>query len=96
MKKKILLLLLALLIVHCTFNIEHCTAQWEQFDAIRGGCVYTLAVSGSKTFAGTFNGVYLSTNSGSNWTQSALSDKHVTSFAVSGNNSCFFCNFSCI
>lgn len=46
-----------------------------------------LAVSGSNIFAGTFdNGLYLSTNNGVSWTQTALNNQEIYSFAISENN----------
>src|SRR5271166_5372054 len=42
-------------------------AQWEQTNGPYGGAVYSLAVSGSNLFAGTGQGVYLSTDNGTSW-----------------------------
>jgi len=47
--------------------------------------VIALAVSGNNIFAG-FNGVYLSTNNGITWTQTALNNRMVYGLAISGNN----------
>ncbi|MCX6162831.1 MAG: T9SS type A sorting domain-containing protein, partial [Ignavibacteriae bacterium] len=42
---------------------------------------------GNNIFAGTLsNGLFLSTNNGTNWTQTALNNHQVMSLAVSGNN----------
>jgi hypothetical protein len=45
-------------------------------------------VAGSNIFAGTYNGIFLSTNNGANWTQvnNGLTDTTIVSFAVSGTN----------
>jgi hypothetical protein len=51
--------------------------------------VTSLAVSGSNLFAGTqFGGVFLSTNSGTNWTQvnTGLTSNIVLTFTVTGSN----------
>ncbi|MCX6162093.1 MAG: T9SS type A sorting domain-containing protein [Ignavibacteriae bacterium] len=86
MKKTILLIVLAL-ILNSTFIIHNSEAQWEQCDSIYDGIVFSLAISGNTIFAGTNDsGVYLSTNNGQNWTQSALNNKDVYCFAINGNN----------
>lgn len=54
-----------------------------------GGYVYSLAVSGTNLFAGTYGGgVFLSTNNGTSWTEvnSGLTNTYVWSLAVSGTN----------
>ena len=49
--------------------------------------INAFAVSGSKIFAGTWGGIYLSTNSGTSGQQSiGLTNGDVYVFAVSGNN----------
>jgi hypothetical protein len=50
--------------------------------------IHSLAVLGNNIFAGTdYNyGVYLSTNNGTNWTQTSLNNVFVWSLAVLGNN----------
>jgi hypothetical protein len=50
--------------------------------------VTTLAVSGTDVFAGTGRGIYLSTNSGTSWTQvnSGLTDTNITCLTASGTN----------
>ncbi|HUI92737.1 MAG TPA: FlgD immunoglobulin-like domain containing protein [Chitinivibrionales bacterium] len=50
--------------------------------------VYALAVIGSNIFAGTWSGVFLSTNNGTNWTatNSGLTNVYVHALAVSGSN----------
>ncbi|MBK6506877.1 MAG: T9SS type A sorting domain-containing protein [Ignavibacteria bacterium] len=46
----------------------------------------SLAISGSNIFAGTYDGVYLSTNNGTNWTQTALNNGSILTLATSGSN----------
>jgi hypothetical protein len=58
-----------------------------QCSGITGGTIYSLAVSGSNIFAGTtYEGVFISTNNGTTWTQTALNNRDVYSLAVNGNN----------
>jgi len=48
--------------------------------------VYALAINGNNVFAGAAQyGIYLSTNNGMNWAQTAL-NKSVSSIVVNGNN----------
>jgi hypothetical protein len=61
-------------------------SQWEQCNGPYGGIVNALAISGSNIFAGTYNGVFLSTNNGANWTPTSLNNKYVHSLAISGSN----------
>jgi hypothetical protein len=50
--------------------------------------VRALAVSGTNLFAGTFGGVFLSTNNGTSWTAAStgLTNTYVSALAVSGTN----------
>jgi len=92
--KKFICTIVVLLIVQlvptprdCTLNIKNCICQWVQGEGFSGGFVYSLAISGNNIFAGTdVSGVYLSTNNGSTWTQTALNNRMVYSLVVSGNN----------
>jgi len=48
---------------------------------------YCFTTNGNNIFVGTYiNGVYLSTNNGTTWTQTALNNEYVYSLAVLGNN----------
>ena len=63
-------------------------AQWVQTNGPYGGKVSCFAVSDSTIFAGTYDGVYRSTDNGTSWTEvnSGLPDTpFVLSFAVSGS-----------
>ena len=86
MNKKFLVLIF--IIYHFTFNMDNCLSQWVQMS---NGIATTLqvnsfAISGNKIFSGSANGVYYSTNDGSNWTISGLSNQNVLTLAVSGSN----------
>jgi len=74
-------------------------AQWVQtngpsggqFGGANGSMIWSLAISGSNVFAGTYEGIYRSTNNGKNWTtvNNGLiisTNNSVTAFAVSGTN----------
>jgi hypothetical protein len=79
-------LLLILLLVWLGSNTA--PAQWVQTNGPYGGFVYSFAVSGTNLFAGTFGGVFLSTNNGTSWTavNNGLTNTWVNALAVSGTN----------
>jgi len=83
MRTQVVCLALAIVLV-CPFA----SAQWVQPNGPYGGFVYALAVSGTNIFAGTNDGVYLSTNNGTSWTEvdSGLTYTYVQALAVSGTN----------
>jgi hypothetical protein len=66
------------------------STQWIQTNGPYGGSIRSLAVSGANIFAGTgfYYGVYLSTNSGTSWTNvsSGLTNLDVWTLAVPGTN----------
>jgi hypothetical protein len=77
------------IIVASGFAPDSLFAQWVQTAGPTGGFVTSLAVSGANLFAGTSGGgVFLSTNSGTNWTavNTGLTDTLVKSLALSGTN----------
>jgi hypothetical protein len=61
-------------------------AQWVQTNGLNEGQVNCLAVSGSNIFAGSDNGIYLSTNDGLNWTLILPTDSWVYVLIVNGTN----------
>ncbi|MDZ4204936.1 MAG: hypothetical protein U1C46_08975, partial [Bacteroidales bacterium] len=63
-------------------------AQWQQTGGPEGGHIYSLATDGTNIFAGTVDGIYLSTNNGNSWTavNNGLTNPHVYAIAISGNN----------
>ena len=84
---KLLILIPALLILNSSFIIHNCSAQWVQMSSgMPATTVFSLATLGNNIFAGTEYGVYLSTNNGTNWTQTALYFPSVFSLATLGNN----------
>jgi hypothetical protein len=95
MKAKILFFVSLFFILNLSFTVEHCEAQWQQCDGIYGGYILSLAISGNNIFAGSdYNGLFLSTNNGKSWTQTALKDKKVYSLAISGNNIFAGCEYN--
>ncbi len=61
-------------------------AQWVQMSNGMGNIVVmSLAASGNNIFAGTLYGVYLSTDNGTNWTQTSL-EQWPYAFAINGVN----------
>ncbi|MCJ7714131.1 regulator, partial [Candidatus Bathyarchaeota archaeon] len=55
-------------------------AQWLQSNGPCGGQIYSLAVIGTNTFAGTYgSGVFLSTDNGADWTavSTGLTNKNI-------------------
>jgi len=64
-------------------------AQWTKVGSPGDGWITALAISGTSFFAGTFEGVFLSTDNGTSWTaiNSGLPKKlDVSCFAVMGTN----------
>ena len=77
-----------LTILLCILSVQISNAQWVQTNGPYGGRVECLAASGTNLFAGTYVGVFLSTNNGTSWTEvnSGLTNTNVRSLAVSGTN----------
>ena len=84
--KKINLSFLFVLFLFSTLNFNNCIGQWVQCSGIASGSVNTLLTSGGSIFAGTNNGVYISTNMGLFWSQTSLNNTAVNSFVISGSN----------
>jgi hypothetical protein len=69
--KKLIYTLAFVLIVHCTLEINNCSAQWVQMANEMGTntMAFRLVSNGTDIFAGTIGtGVWRSTNNGENWT----------------------------
>ena len=87
MKAKITSFALLFVLLNSSFFILNSEAQWQYCGIPGSNSVRSLAVSGNNIFAGTYEyGVFLSTNNGTNWTQTGLDDKTVHSLVISGNN----------
>ncbi len=80
--------LIFLSFVLCSLPFGICYAQWVPVTNGMGNVgVGSLAYSGNNIFAGTGGqGVYLSTNNGTNWNQTPLNNVDVQALAVNGNN----------
>ncbi|HWA07768.1 MAG TPA: T9SS type A sorting domain-containing protein [Ignavibacteria bacterium] len=78
--------LIYILIVFIMSDVSY--SQWVRVtNGLSNDDTYSIAFSGNKMFIGTYhNGVYYSSNNGSNWVQTALNNKDVRSLAISGNN----------
>jgi len=78
------LLLISVMVISAIFA----NAQWQQTNGPYGGSVTCLATCGTNIFSGTHNGLFLSTNNGSNWTavSSGLTNHNIYCLAVSGTN----------
>jgi hypothetical protein len=75
-----------LFVVLLMLTAMNASGQWNQSEDVLT-CGYAFALKGDTIFTGTlYFGVYLSTNNGSNWTQTSLSDITVYSLATFGNN----------
>ena len=83
--KKILVLVFAIFYIGGIAN-----AQWQPTNGpYGGGSVFCFAMNGSNIFAGTeFNGVFLSTNNGSNWiaVNNGLTNLNIKALIVIGTN----------
>ena len=76
-----------LIVVLFLFTAINVFGQWVPTSAPLGGTVNAFVISGSNIFAGTqLNGVFLSTNNGTNWNVKGLTGMEITSLAVSGSN----------
>lgn len=79
--KKIFLILLFIL-----NTISIVNAQWKHTNGPYGsGSVKNIAINGSKIYAGTGNGVYMSTDNGESWKLIGLYDYDILSIAICGN-----------
>ncbi|MCX6157288.1 MAG: T9SS type A sorting domain-containing protein [Ignavibacteriae bacterium] len=89
MKRNILLSVIFAFVFNSSLLINNGIGQWERMSNGIGNnqTVNSLAISGNNIFAGLAgNGVYLSTNNGTTWTQTALNNKTVLSIVTLGNN----------
>src|SRR6188768_3844800 len=77
-------------IIICTVLFFLCfntSSQWVHLTNVIGSeDTYSLVSNGTKLFAGTYSkGVYYSTNNGTNWVQTSLTNRDVRSLAIIGN-----------
>jgi photosystem II stability/assembly factor-like uncharacterized protein len=78
-----------LLIINLLFMTLIANAQWKEANInISMGQVYSLLTNGNKLYAGTNDGVYISSDNGKNWTavNTGLTNKNVRKLTKSGNN----------
>ena len=78
-----ILVLFLLSVMHA--GVAH--AQWVQTNGPGGGIIVGFAVSDTNIFTGTGGGgVFLSTNNGTSWTETGLTNTDVCALAISGTN----------
>jgi hypothetical protein len=67
---------------------QYSFSQWIQMSGGMGNSQITNAFSfkDNTIFAGTYGGLFISSNNGNSWTQSNISNNAVLSLAISGNN----------
>ena len=78
--------LIGLAVLLFLISAKHIEAQWIRTSGPPGGYVYSLIVKGDNIFAGTSDGIFLSTNNGSSWQCKGLTSARISSFAIRGNN----------
>lgn len=89
MKRKILLSVVIVLILNSSFFINNSLSQWAQMSNGMGtnNIINAFETLGTNIYAGTnVNGIYISANNGTTWTQSSMNNKTVYSFTTIGTN----------
>ena len=86
MKKRLPGIVTFLIILQSVINLQNCNSQWAQTDISNSRNIYSISISGSTLFAGTYNGVYISTNYGGNWNSSSLNNLTTCTINVNGIN----------
>lgn len=64
-------------------SISH--AQWVPTNGPYSSAIFSLTANGSYIFAGTWYGVFFTTNNGQNWTQTSLSNQTALSLTANGS-----------
>ncbi|MEO6191032.1 MAG: regulator, partial [Saprospiraceae bacterium] len=79
------LIVLMLILLSCAINSD---AQWKQTNGPYGGNIYSLITIGTNLYAGTYGGVFLSTDNGISWNaiNNGLTDISVRTLASNGTN----------
>src|ERR1700730_5967555 len=79
---------LSIFIFTCFFLTFHLNAQWVKSSGPVGGSVNAMAVNGNTLYAGTYGGVFKSTDNGVSWTavNTGLANPWVNALALNGNN----------
>lgn len=85
MKNKFNFILIFLFALQFSYRIDNCKCQWIQTSVPNGGIVYSIINHGTTYFAGTYNGIYKSTNSGNNWILTPLNNFPIRSLNTSLN-----------
>ncbi len=86
MRAKLSIIILAL-IINSTYIINNSDAQWVRTGGYYAGFVSSLTSAGSNLIAGTSgNGIYLTSDNGATWINTAFGNLSVSCLASSGNN----------
>ncbi len=72
-----------ILLLFLTISPENLQAQWTQTKGPGGGAINCMAVNGDTVYAGTDNGLFVSTNNGLSWSMVVL--QKVNCIAVKDN-----------
>jgi hypothetical protein len=85
---KIFGFMLALFVLNSSLLITNCFSQWVQAsNGLGDQVIHSMTVSGNTLYAGTReNGVYISTDNGSSWQQSSLTNQDIEALAADGSN----------
>ena len=80
--KKIIVLIIAI------FTISIANAQWQQINMPVWTLINCFTNSDSNLYAGTYSGIFLSTNNGNSWVpiDTGLTNTNIQTIAISGNN----------
>ena len=75
------------ILIIAIFTINIANAQWTQ-TSLDSNTVTSIVISGNNIFAGTWNGVYISSDNGDNWTLSnnGITDTFITVLNINGDN----------
>jgi len=70
------------------FAVNITNAQWVKSSGPAGGYVTSIASSGGISYAGTYGGVFKTTNNGASWftVNAGLVNPWVSSVAINGSN----------
>ena len=87
MKKNPSTILISLLLILMYGRVGSTSSQWVSTNGLDGEMILSFVASGSSLFAGTGgNGVFLSSDHGTNWTPAGLKGEWITALAPSGPN----------
>jgi photosystem II stability/assembly factor-like uncharacterized protein len=86
MEKKTVFIVIVIFFVMCSIKAEKCLCQWVQTNGPNGVEVYSIFINNSIIYAGTYNGIYKTTNNGNNWLTTSLTGFSTLCLNASGSN----------